>query len=215
MTEDQPEPWRKVADEFHIEMGYCISAWARVDDELFRIFRDCIGPLDQSAIIYYRTPGLNVRLDMTNELVQTTLLPSWERPGHADPRLKAWKAAIKPSRDLLSVRRRIAHQPVRWEPRHVGTRLGAAPSYVELYVGANERLRDSQAKLPPLNIDDLRSHRAAVNQLSERLREFYHDVLIKPPEASPPPSLQSRPPSPLEKGRARVHPRRRRGDDAR
>jgi hypothetical protein len=210
MSGDQPEPWRKIADEFHMEMGYCISAWARVDDELFRIFRDCVGSLDQSAIIYYRTPGLNTRLDITSELVRTTLLPSWERPGKNDLRIKAWISAIKPFKDLLSVRRRIAHQPVRWEPLRVGMRLGAAPSYVELYVGANERLRDSQAKLPPLNIDDLRSHRAAVNQLSDRLSAFYHEVLIKPPEASPPPAPQSQPMHPLQKGRDGKPPRRRR-----
>src|SRR5207253_9378899 len=104
MSEEQPEAWQKLRDEFHMAMGYCIAAWARVDDELFRIFRDRLGPYNQSAIIYYRTPGLDSRLSLTDEIVKMTLLSSWERPEN-DPRPKSWKAAIKDFRALLSVRR--------------------------------------------------------------------------------------------------------------
>jgi hypothetical protein len=61
MADDHPKTWQKNRDEFHMVMGYCIAAWAQVDDQLFRIFRDCVGPYDQSAVIYYRTPGLHLR----------------------------------------------------------------------------------------------------------------------------------------------------------
>jgi hypothetical protein len=47
---------QREADEFHMMLGYCIAAWADVDDLLFRIFRECIGPHLQCAIIYYKTP---------------------------------------------------------------------------------------------------------------------------------------------------------------
>jgi hypothetical protein len=213
MPAEQDEHWRKLANEFHMMMGYCVAAWAQVDNELYRIFRDCVALHDHAAIIYYRTPGLNVRLDLVDEIVKTTLLPSWERPGTRDPRIKAWKAATKDFRDLLSVRRRIAHHPVapRQEPRHFGDTLGQlAPSWYEIYVGRHERLRDSAAKLPALRIGDLRMHRLEVAELSIRLESFYHDVLTKPREASPPPDLQSHPPNPLEKGRAGIPRRRRR-----
>ena len=30
---------QREADEFHMMLGYCIAAWADVDDLLFRIFR--------------------------------------------------------------------------------------------------------------------------------------------------------------------------------
>ena len=42
-----------------MELRYSVAAWAEVDDWLFRIFRDRVGPYDQSAVIYYRTPGLD------------------------------------------------------------------------------------------------------------------------------------------------------------
>src|SRR5579862_2470278 len=131
-----------LSDEFHMVMGYCIAAWSRVDAELFRIFQDCLGPLDQSAIIYYRMPGLDVRLGVTDELVKTTLLPSWERPGARDPRIKAWRGAIKPFHDLLAVRRRIAHHPVHFAEINDYATGYAAPGYftaldlwLEIHVG--------------------------------------------------------------------------------
>jgi hypothetical protein len=42
-------------------LGRCIVAWAHVDDELFRVFRDCVGPTEQCAIIYYRLGHARVR----------------------------------------------------------------------------------------------------------------------------------------------------------
>lgn len=210
MTESQPETWQRLGDEFHMAMGYCIAAWAQVDDELFRIFCDCIGPYDQSAIIYYRTPGLEVRLNLTEEIVRTTLLPSWARPGNADPRMKAWKPIAKDFRDLLAVRRRIAHHPVAGRVENgVPTADTAAPSWFEIYVGAHERLRDSAAKLPALRADDLRKHLIAVFQLRDHLRAFFHDVLTKPQKESPPPSSPS-PPMHSQKTDLASAPRHRR-----
>jgi len=198
-AESDDNPWRKLSDEFHMIMGYCIAAWARVDDELFRIFQDCMANTDQSAVIYYRTPGLDIRLKMVGEVVVTTLLPSWERPGKRDPRVKEWNAIAKKFGDLLAVRRRIAHHPVmpRQEPRRFGMRFGeAAPSWYEIYVSQHERLRDSAAKLPPLLVNDLRQHRADVGLLADRLSRYFHDMLTKPPGAFPPPAPPVQSPDP-------------------
>jgi len=189
MTDEPSETWRRLSDEFHMVMGYSIAAWAQVENELFRIFADCMGLEDHSAVVYYRTPGLDVRLSMVDEIVRTTLLPSWERPGNADPRIKAWKAATKGFRDLLSVRRRIAHHPVtpRQEHRRFGMRFGeAAPSWYEIHVSQNERMRHNAAKLPPLTIDDLNRHWAEVEKLTDRLARFFHDVLTAPETAFSP-----------------------------
>lgn len=206
MTDYYMKIWEDRRDEFHMVMGYCVAAWAEVDDQLFRIFRDCMASHDQSAIVYYRTPGLNVRLGLVTEIVITTLLPSWERPGHADHRMKAWKAAIKGSRDLLSVRRRIAHHPVRTSQ---STAVGWAFAPVEIQVGEHEGLRDSAAKLAPLQIEDLEKHRIGVEKLRDRLRSFFENVLTKPPPASPPPAP---PPRSLDRQQTDLAkaPRRRR-----
>ena len=90
-------PWAKSprsaadqeADKFHMMLGYCISAWAEVDDLLFRIFRDCVGPYEQCAIIYYKTPGLEARFSLTDEIVKS-VLPK-KLPGeHDHPSVQAW-----------------------------------------------------------------------------------------------------------------------------
>jgi hypothetical protein len=199
--------WEANRDEFHRLVGYCITAWAEVDDQLFRIFRDCLGPYDQSAIIYYRTPGLDVRLALVDEIVITTLLPSWERPGTTDPRVKAWKAAIKDFRNLLAVRHRIAHQPVGMGHSPSG---GYSLAPFEIQVSEHESLRDKAARLRPLQTEDLEQHKAGIEKLRDRLRSFFENVLTKRPEPSPPPSLQSQPLNPLEEGRIAARERRRR-----
>ena len=61
MTDNWYEKFLARHDEFHMVMGYCIAAWAAVDEQLFLLFSDCVGPHEQAAIIYYRTPGLDVR----------------------------------------------------------------------------------------------------------------------------------------------------------
>src|SRR5271163_2220003 len=123
--------WQELGDEFHLMVGYCIAAWARIDDELFRIFRACVGPYKQSAIIYYRTPGLDMRLGLTDELV-LSVLPKKDRKsgGHDHPSVKAWKAAKSGFSDLLAIRRRIAHHPaeVKTAPYGRDHRLGWDPS---------------------------------------------------------------------------------------
>jgi hypothetical protein len=185
MADDDSEERRKRRDEFHMELGYCVAAWAGVDDRLFRIFRDCVGPYDQSAVIYYRTPGLDARLNLTTEIVRTTLLPSWERPGNTDPRIKAWKDICKEFHKLLPIRRRIAHHPVRTDPFRYY--ISEPDGELAIQVGEHERLRDSQANLPPLRLRQLTLHRLGVEGLRQKLGTFYEEVLIKPPEAPLPP----------------------------
>jgi hypothetical protein len=206
MSNPYMERWEANRDEFHRVVGYSITAWAEVDDQLFRIFRSCVGPYDQCAIIYYRTPGLDARIALADEIVIATLLPDGTKPDRPDPRVKAWKAAIKGFRDLLAVRRRIAHHPVRTGRSPTG---GYAFAPIEIHVGEHEALRDRAARLLPLQVEDLQKHQHAVEQLRDRLRSFFDDVLTKPPEAFPPPIPQCPPPNPLEKDRV-VRRRRQR-----
>lgn len=201
-------------DAFHMHIGYCIAAWAHVDDALFNIFRDCLGPLDQSAVIYYRMPGLDTRLNTTDELVRVTLLPSWERPGTRDPRTRAWNTVFKSFLKLLKDRRRIAHHPVEEReiegfvqpPADTPFHLWPLDSWFEIYVSRHERLRDKSAKLPPLREDDLVTHFTAVHELSSALNAFYQDVLTKPQSTSPPP----KPPRPKAPGSKTDRPTKRR-----
>src|SRR5580704_18065915 len=105
MPDEPPKSGQELGDEFHAMVGYCIAEWASVDDELFQIFRHCVGPIEQSAIIYYRTPGLKPRLDLTEELVKSVLPKRTKKSGGHDP-------AVADFEKLLGTRRRIAHQPI-------------------------------------------------------------------------------------------------------
>jgi hypothetical protein len=183
---------QEIADKFHMMVGYCIAEWATVDEELFLILRNCLGPYEQSAIIYYRTPGLDVRLSLTDELV-LSVLPEKDRQsgGHDDPSVQSWKKILGQFRTLLSVRRRIAHLPV--IPRRIiqgGATFGnfafntttfgdpgTIESSFEIYESKHEQLRGKSEGRSLLTVEDLQNHLVEVHALGEALRAFRRDVL--------------------------------------
>jgi hypothetical protein len=201
MAAGSTRSWQDVQTEFHLMVGYCITDWARVDDSLFAIFRACLGPIEQSAIIYYRTPALDLRFKLTDELV-LSVLPKRVRKsgGHDHPDVKAWKKAIEGHSDLLSVRRRIAHHPVdaTYKTGPHSALIGAAipgssmpgnadlvPSF-EIYASAQERLRSKEKNEMPLGVGDLKTHRVQVNQLRDRLHAFLAGTFAAHAKVSPP-----------------------------
>lgn len=181
--------WTHVSERFFSLVGYCITEWARVDDELFRIFQHCVGNPKQCAIIFYRTPGIDIRIALTDEIVRSVLpLKDRKSGGHDHPSVKAWSEAIRGYKPLLSVRRRIAHQPADF--RIPGLIEGqdlddnAVPIF-EIYTGKNERLRKNDDQ--PLKHAELFKHFMETKRFARRLAEFYHHTLIKRPTEFPPP----------------------------
>jgi hypothetical protein len=173
--------------EFHMLVGYCIAEWATVDDELFRIFRDCVGPYEQCAIIYYRMPGLDMRFGLADEIVRS-VLPRKKPGGKDHASVRAWTTAIRGHGKLLSVRRRIAHQPIYLSVNVIAEQDDACltaqtvQTGFEIFVSSHEQLRERSASLPPLNAKDLRKHLEEVRHLSSQLRRFFEGVLTKQPK---------------------------------
>jgi len=200
MTPTPPVSPREAGREFFEMLGRCISAWATVDDELFRIFRDCLGPYEQSAIIFYRLPGLDVRLGLTDEIAKSVLPEKMPPSGGQDhPSVVRWNALRKEFTDLLTVRRRLAHQPVVTQREQWfgfaeallnsaplgGVGFGGGAFYsgqpltsLAVQVSDHERLRKNSASLAALKIEDLRSHLSAVRSLANDLNTFLRDFLI-------------------------------------
>jgi len=183
-------------DAFHAQIGYCIAQWARVDDELFRIFRECLSaPLEQSAIVYYRLPGIDIRLNATDEMVLSRL-PRPERAsgGHQHPSVKEWKAIKNSVQDQLGTRRRIAHHPVNANGKFMQIGLStdaiAMISWFEIAAGQNEQLRTKSTNDDALDIDDLKDHWRAVNDLCTRLVSFFFDHVQERTLSQLPPSPQ-------------------------
>lgn len=202
-----PKDWERVSHEFHLHVGYCIAEWSRVDDDLFTIFRQCVGPHEQSAIIYYRTPGLDVRFGLTNELVLSLLPDKALQPGgHDHPDALAWKKAILGYDKLLGERRRIAHHPVDImldfpsRPGLINSTPFDPSAYeprvnYQIYASHHERLRRKEASARPLKLPDLGKHIQNVRGLSGRLQTFFHATMKNYVPAFPPPVPQ--PPIPV------------------
>jgi len=192
MTDEPPKSWQELGDEFHMMIGYCIAEWAMADDELFRIFRDCVGSYDQCAIIYYRMPGLDVRLGCTSELVESVFpRPERKSGGHPHSGVKKWRVIENEFKNLLAVRRRIAHHPIGihlYSGRRAPLRSvnedalkrysSNAESWFEVYMSEHEELRKGE-EIEGLNINDLKSHLQKVKKLRDSLRLFFLDDLMK------------------------------------
>jgi hypothetical protein len=191
-----------LGDEFHVMVGFCITEWARVDDKIFSVFRHCVGPIKQCAIIYYRVPGLDARVGLTGEIVGSVLpKPARKSGGHLHPLVKEWCAIETEIRELLSVRRRIAHQPVMIQSRiwrsaalntfafneAAFTTPGEIESWFEIYTNQHERLRERESDKQSLTVDHLAAHLAAVNGLLPRMHKFIDKLAAMLAEALPTP----------------------------
>jgi hypothetical protein len=180
---------QEVADEFHMMVGYCIAEWARVEDELFRICHAAMkAPKEQVAVIYYRTPQLDARLTLTDELIRLAL-PRHKHGHQPHDDLRAWDKVLKQIRDLLPVRNQIAHHPVEWRqmPQYVDISfLDTEPeSWFEIYESENERMRGRSKSKSPLKVDDLKQHLRLTNVARGTLYHFYHERFVKHITAPP------------------------------
>jgi hypothetical protein len=192
MTRQGGKTEQKAADEFHMMVGYCIADWARIEDELFRIFQACLrASAEQCAIIYYRMPGLDIRLGLVDEIVKSILPKKPKRSGsHEHQDVKRWNRVFTDCKNLLSVRRRIAHHPVRaqykmkpvWGPipwflsQDAGAPQMAQASF-EIYVSQNEQSRGKDDGPSPLTITDLQQHLKATAKLYSELNAYFCTVL--------------------------------------
>src|SRR5262245_45705800 len=187
MNDEKRAKWRHPKyDEFYREMGYCVGAWAAVDEALFGIFQRCVGPWHQCAIIYYRTPGLDVRHNLVDEIVRF-ILPKPEGNAHPHDDVRAWAAATKGLKDLLGTRRRIVHQQV--GVTFYADNEAERPNYnpvMEVFASHIERLRGKDDGGRGIDMNGLMKHQMDVQQLFERLTAFRHDVLEKYAARLPP-----------------------------
>lgn len=145
MSRGRIKTYDEASNEFHMLIGYCIAEWASIDDQLFRIFRHCTGAKEeQAAIIYYKTPGLNVRLTMVDEIVRSVLPKNPKQTGgHDHPNMKRWKEIFCKCNKLFATRRRIAHQPVRAQETLIPTPPPNAPYYLDMNPGLDMTLQAS------------------------------------------------------------------------
>jgi hypothetical protein len=93
--------------QFYQNIGRCIKAWATVEDKLFDICERVL-KTDRHfvSVIFFRTPSIDSRLKLTNELLE-----AYFAKGH--PALREWKPIRTKIDKLLPTRNSLAHHPVK------------------------------------------------------------------------------------------------------
>ena len=94
-------------NNFHMWLGYCIAGWSNVEDSLFQTCWRCLNcEAELASIVYFRNPGLDIRLNLTDELIRA-VLPRREQKdgGHDHPSVKQWTEIRNDLKSMLSTRR--------------------------------------------------------------------------------------------------------------
>jgi hypothetical protein len=180
LAADTSKTLQEIGDEFHMMMGYCIAEWSKVENAVYKLCQYCIGYPEHTAIIYLRTPTLDSRLKLVDELVRLELPKKKKKNGGHDHKdVELWSKLIADVGKLLKARNMIAHQPVviSRNSLHIMWETGIiTKENALLYTRNEEILRDNRKKIETLGIEDLRKHLTATIMISQRFREFL-DVL--------------------------------------
>jgi hypothetical protein len=185
---DDPFPDQKHEDFFKW-VGVCIKEWANIEKGLFDICSFVLAADPKHvSIIYYRTPSLEGRLSLTNDLLQS-FFP--KTPGeHDHPKMIIWTNILGEIRDLVSARNFLAHSPithqisvkVQLDQNLSSGKIIGHDSWLEVATSANEKLKTGVSK--SLRVDDLPAHHSAVRALWKRLVEFSENLKSEPSSKS-------------------------------
>jgi hypothetical protein len=173
------------AEAFYRWIGVCIKEWADVEAELFKLCGFALkADRRQVATVFYRTPTIDSRLMLVDELL-LNLLPQREKnSGRAHPDVTRWIKLRTTVKALLPVRNFLAHAPV--ETR-IFLRFGyedkvtASQSWLQVATSANERLRGRPKK--SATNDDLEAHFKQVQAVVSELRAYLDHLAGAQPAA--------------------------------
>jgi hypothetical protein len=202
MSEKSIANFNKRHDEFLRLIGLCITAWSRIEAMLFDLCQHALGASSQAtAIVFYRTPTLDTRINLCDELLRT-ILPTPERKngGHEHMLAGEWRRIKKTLQDLMPERNFMAHKGIMHDADPIIVEIGAnrarimnpnRKTWFELHLG-NEKMRPVDKRITNLKIGDLKRHHAEVKKAFERLIAFEGGVLAMRPATPPqPPAPQS------------------------
>ncbi|WP_338692906.1 hypothetical protein V5279_42520 [Bradyrhizobium sp. 26S5] len=165
-------------DEFYRWVGICITQWSHVEDHLFLTCQKCLGTprSEVASIVYYRTPQLDGRIKLVDELVKANLpVRKKKNGGHDHLDVREWLKVRGELEDLLSFRRRIAHHPMR---AHIDAEVSNEFN-IRIETSFAEELRGKGELLPHIKQGDLEKHVIALQSATIRLKAFYELTLSK------------------------------------
>ena len=132
--------------------------------------------LKLSAIVFYRTPTLDARISLTDEIVTAIMpQPAKKNGGHSHPLLVEWQKIILSIRELLPVRNSIAHNEV---ISVIDTTKHERPEepFIQIVPSVGEFLRGRTKKTLRLHAPDLTNHKIGVDVLHIRVLKFRKEL---------------------------------------
>lgn len=174
------------AARFYCAVGMAITAWAHVEEELFKICASVLkGTHQRVAIVYYKTPTLDGRLTLAAELVSTVMPPrNPPNSGHASKEEQVWDGLRGDIRKALPIRNQLAHSPSSPMAEIEEPSDGEEPRIIRAiwwasYTSHIEKLRGKKVEDNPLKLNDVEDHIALVFKLVSRLHLFRDYELAK------------------------------------
>jgi hypothetical protein len=153
-------------DDLFRWVGICFKEWASLEAHLFTTCLLVLGAdATHVAIIYYRTPTLDARLTLADELLRTRM---------SGRDLVAWKKLLVDVRALLPIRNLLAHSPIatvrqtEWlESDETGQIEPIDTNWLEIATSPWEQLRGRPER--SIKDEELPDHFRQVHSVSLRL----------------------------------------------
>jgi hypothetical protein len=128
-----------------------------------------------ASIVFFRTPSIEARISLTDDLLKTVFPQTTEKPGSKPhPGYAVWTSIQADLRDETPIRNSLAHHPVDlvidvYEHRTTGeiSFAGTRPATI---MSLSETLRKGGRH--PLTIEDIKAHTARVAAFAPRLLDF-------------------------------------------
>jgi hypothetical protein len=168
--------------EFFWLLGIGMTMWAQLEEQLFGICAQVLkAAKHHAAIVYYRTPSLDARVTLVDELVKT-IFPERKPGAHSHVSEKVWKDLVTDIKKELPIRNQLAHSPAASHGGRFVPPDGGPPefrSWFASYISPTERLRGRHKGPEYLKRGDVRKHVNRVAELTKRLRNIREGALSK------------------------------------
>jgi hypothetical protein len=170
----EPEEYVEAETAFLRAVGLCITQWAFVDRQLFRLFKLGLGTsAERAALLYYGQNALGRRLSQVDGLLTSALSEARHEAYRQE-----WQSLRKRVTELLPTRNMVAHQPVRRTGASDGTKAVYVYSiYIEPYQRHLTRTHKGLMGKEELRTDDLIRHSTEVEEVHADLATFVRDIL--------------------------------------
>jgi hypothetical protein len=164
-------------DDHLLALGRAVAEWANVEERLYGLVLLVLGcDPRHGAIIFYRTPTLEQRLQLLDDLLKTVFPQPSDNPGaHDHPDYRDWCNLMSDLRREMPIRNRLAHQPVGlWADvyQHDESKeITIGPLLIGTSNSHAEALKKGKSDIP-LRLEDIDAHTKRVMAFPERLLSF-------------------------------------------